>query len=189
MTVDYEMADVLELTTPEQLKALGDTLRQKILLLLLERAATTNQLAKALESPTSTIAHHLNVLHEAGLITVVRTRQVRAITERYYGRVARTFFGVSSGAEDRQTLARQLLLHMLEELPRMQDDDELNAVFIMRLTKAHAREFVQYIESQFPDKAPETQEAGEDRYNLVSVMYRSDLPQFPADEEGLEQPE
>lgn len=52
----------------------------------------------------------------------------------------------------------------------------------MRLTKARAREFVQYIEDQFPQRGHEPQEVGEERYNLVSVLYRSDVPQFPADE-------
>ncbi|NOK70711.1 MAG: helix-turn-helix domain-containing protein [Chloroflexi bacterium AL-W] len=188
MTADYEMADVFELTTPEQLKALGDPLRQKILALLLERAATTNQLAKALESPTSTIAHHLKVLHEAGLITIVRTRQVRAITERSYGRVAHTYLGISSGAEDRRVLAQQLLHHMVEELPHMEDDDELNSVFIMRLTKAQAHEFTQHIK-QLTNTTYQPQESGEKQYGLVSILYRADLPQLPADEEDPEQSE
>ena len=33
----------------------------------------------------------MKVLEKAGLVRVVRTRQVRALTEKYYGRVARLF--------------------------------------------------------------------------------------------------
>ena len=36
------------------------------------------------------VAHHVAVLVEAGLLRVVRTRRVRAVEERFYGRVART---------------------------------------------------------------------------------------------------
>jgi len=86
---DYELADTIELDRPDQLKAIGDPLRFTLLGLLSERAATTSQLAEALERPRGTIGHHLKVLEAAGLVRVVRTRNVRAMTEKYYGRVAR----------------------------------------------------------------------------------------------------
>lgn len=89
---DYELADTLELTTPEQVRAIGDSLRTTILSLLHERAATVTELATAVGRPKSTVAHHVNVLADAGLLQVVRTRKVRAIEERYYGRVARMFY-------------------------------------------------------------------------------------------------
>ena len=75
----------------EQLRALGDDLRSKIVVLLRERAASTTELAEKLELPKGTVGHHVKVLEKAGLIRVVRTRQVRALTERYYGRTARLF--------------------------------------------------------------------------------------------------
>ena len=60
-------------------------------MMLRERAASTSELAVALEAPKGTVGHHLKVLESAGLIHVVRTRKVRALTEKYYGRVARLF--------------------------------------------------------------------------------------------------
>jgi DNA-binding transcriptional ArsR family regulator len=91
-TPDYDLDDTLELTTPAQVRAIGDELRTTILGLLHERAATVTELASALKRPKSTVAHHVNVLAEAGLLRVVRTRRVRAIDERYYGRTARMFY-------------------------------------------------------------------------------------------------
>jgi DNA-binding transcriptional ArsR family regulator len=91
-TPDYELEDTIELTTAEQVKALSDPLRTSILQLLHERAATVTELAAAVKRPKSTIAHHVNVLAAAGLLKVVRTRRVRAIEERFYGRAARVFF-------------------------------------------------------------------------------------------------
>jgi hypothetical protein len=41
--------------------------------------------------PKGTVGHHLKVLERAGLIRVVRTRKVRAVTEKFYGRTARLF--------------------------------------------------------------------------------------------------
>src|SRR5579872_2222066 len=97
---DYELADRLALTRPSQVRAIGHPLRTTILGLLHERAATVSELAVALERPKSTVAHHVNVLAEAGLLAVVRTRRVRAIEERFYGRTARMFYvGVEESPE------------------------------------------------------------------------------------------
>ncbi|SEF12268.1 winged helix-turn-helix domain-containing protein [Jiangella alba] len=88
---DYGLADELELTDPAQYRALFDETRMKIVNLLLERAATTTELAAALGKPKGTVGHHLKVLEYAGLVHVVRTKLVRAIEARYYGRTARVF--------------------------------------------------------------------------------------------------
>lgn len=89
---DYELADRLALTTPAQVKALSHPLRNAILGLLHERAASVTELATAVGRPKSTVAHHVKVLGEAGMVRVVRTRRVRAIEERFYGRTARLFY-------------------------------------------------------------------------------------------------
>ncbi|GAA1193928.1 DNA-binding transcriptional ArsR family regulator [Kitasatospora gansuensis] len=91
-TPDYDLDDTIELTTAEQVRAISDPLRTTILGLLHERAATVTELAGAVKRPKSTVAHHVGVLVRAGLLHVVRTRRVRAIEERYYGRTARMFY-------------------------------------------------------------------------------------------------
>src|SRR5215208_623529 len=91
VTPDYSLADVLELRSEEELRAVADNTRRRILSLLRNRAASTTELAAALGQPKGTVGHHLKVLEEANLIRVVRTRKVRAMTEKYYGRTARLF--------------------------------------------------------------------------------------------------
>jgi DNA-binding transcriptional ArsR family regulator len=88
----YELADRMALTDPAQVKAVGHPVRTAILQLLHERAATVTELAAAIERPKSTVAHHVDVLLRNGLLQVVRTRKVRAIEERFYGRTARMFY-------------------------------------------------------------------------------------------------
>ena len=98
-TPDYELADTLELTLPAQVRAIGHQLRTAIIGLLHERAASVTELARAVGRPKSTIAYHVGVLEAAGLVRVVRTKLVRAIEERYYGRTARMFYvGVGGGS-------------------------------------------------------------------------------------------
>jgi DNA-binding transcriptional ArsR family regulator len=75
----------------KQLRALADHMRARIVLLIRERAASITELAELLGAPKGTVGHHVKVLEQAGLIRVVRTRKVRALTEKYYGRVAKLF--------------------------------------------------------------------------------------------------
>ena len=88
---DYDSLDTIVVSEPAQLRALGDEVRTKIVALLRDRAASTTELAAKLGIPKGTAGHHVKVLERAGLVRVVRTRRVRAVTERYYGRVARLF--------------------------------------------------------------------------------------------------
>ncbi|TFC83385.1 ArsR family transcriptional regulator [Cryobacterium cheniae] len=89
-TSDYELEEHRTVTDAAALRALANPLRGKVLELVLERAATVTELAEAIGRPKGTVAHHVATLVHAGLLRVVRTRRVRAMDERYYGRVAWT---------------------------------------------------------------------------------------------------
>lgn len=107
----------MALSAAAQVKAIGHPLRTTILQLLHERAATVTELATTLERPKSTVAHHVDVLTRNGLLQVVRTRKVRAIEERFYGRTARMFYmaaepsptakGVAGDFNDFEVAARE----------------------------------------------------------------------------------
>jgi DNA-binding transcriptional ArsR family regulator len=68
--------------------ALG--IRPTILRMLVEQEATVSQLAERLGKAPGTVGHHVQVLHDSGLVRVVRTEQVRAITAKYYGLAERS---------------------------------------------------------------------------------------------------
>src|SRR4029453_4724321 len=103
---DYELDEMLVVTAPEQLRALADPLRGTLLELVLERAATITELGRGGGRPKSTVGYHVNFLVDAGLFKVVRTRRVRAIDERFYGRVARPLYvGVPHPPADKQGVA------------------------------------------------------------------------------------
>ncbi len=82
---------MLVVAEPEPLRALANDLRSKIVVLLRERALSITELAEELHTPKGTVGHHVKVLEDAGLVRVVRTRRVRAVTEKFYGRTARLF--------------------------------------------------------------------------------------------------
>ena len=88
---DYELDDTLVVDSADQHRALGNLTRHRVLGLLLDRAMTGAQLAEALGVLKGSVSFHLRILERAGLVRVVRTRPVRGVTERYYGRTARRF--------------------------------------------------------------------------------------------------
>src|SRR3954470_1513979 len=144
---DYEAADVLVVRRPEQLKALADDLRSRIVIHLREHARSTTELADRLGLPKGTVGHHLKVLESAGLIRVVRTRRVRAVTEKYYGRTARLFLYESTDAANahdvRNIVAASLRVAADEILPLPPESDApvCSGVCRVRLTGASARRF------------------------------------------------
>lgn len=75
----------LVLTTPEQIKAIADPTRTRILQVLEDRPASAKQLAGLLDMTHGKVGHHLKVLERHGLVEVVEERAVRAVTEKLYG--------------------------------------------------------------------------------------------------------
>ncbi|MBA2742598.1 MAG: helix-turn-helix transcriptional regulator [Actinobacteria bacterium] len=113
-------------------------------MLLRERAASTTELATALCMPKGTVGHHVKVLERAGLIRVVGTRRIRAVTEKYYGRVARLFVLKTDDAADavgEGALAAVMLRQAAEELlPAEVDPVRITAgLSHVRLRPADAR--------------------------------------------------
>ena len=98
---NYDLEDTMALTSSVQVQAIGSRFRTTILGLLHERAASVSEIAAAVGRPKSSVAYHVNVLSDAGLVRVVRTRRIRAIEERYFGRTARMFYvGVGARPHD-----------------------------------------------------------------------------------------
>jgi DNA-binding transcriptional ArsR family regulator len=178
---DYELADRIVVTAPEQLRALADPLRATILDLLLERAATVAELAAAVQRPKSTVAHHVNVLVEAGMLRVVRTRRVRAIDERYYGRTARVFYVgvVNHPGEDPTTVhANALSVAAAESVPAHEADDLRSILRHTRIPAQRAAEFWQRVDAVIQEFS-QLPRSGDTVYGFAAGLYPTDYPTLP----------
>jgi DNA-binding transcriptional ArsR family regulator len=176
-TADYEADDLLIVRQPEQLRALGDDLRTRIVVLLREHAHSVTELAETLELPKGTVAHHVKVLEKAGLIRVVRTRQVRALTERYYGRTARLFIFKGSDeeadGEDVRNVAAASLRSAAEEiLPGDLDDRTTFAVLRKRLSEEDAHRFMRRLEKLQRDVMEAPDDPSGEPYGIAMALYR-----------------
>jgi DNA-binding transcriptional ArsR family regulator len=178
---DYELEETLELTTPAQVRAISDPLRTTILGLLHERAATVTELATAVGRPKSTVAHHVKVLAEAGLLRVVRTRRVRAIEERFYGRTARMFY-VGMGRQGGEPLPLDFndFEVAAKESAAAYDDHQLwSFIRHARIPRRRAAEFwkrMMAVVQEF-DELPRS---GSTVYGFVTGLYPTDYPVLPA---------
>jgi DNA-binding transcriptional ArsR family regulator len=178
---DYDLETMLVVTAPEQLRALADPLRATLLELLLERAATVTELARAVHRPKSSVAYHVNLLVAAGLLRVVRTRRVRAIDERYYGRVARTFYiGVLSRPADKQVVAaiNGLAQAAAESAPAHAADE-------LRCTLVHARIPIEEVRSfwaqvqELARQFAQIPRSGDQVYGFAAGLYPTEAPALP----------
>jgi DNA-binding transcriptional ArsR family regulator len=178
---DYDLGEMVVVTAPEQLRALADPLRGTLLELLLERAATVTEMARAVDRPKSTVAYHVNLLVDAGLLRVVRTRRVRAIDERLYGRVARMFYiGALNRAEDKQVVAaiNGVAEAAAESAPAHAADDLRCVLVHARIPIEEVRDFwaqVQEVARRFS----QIPRAGDQVYGFVAGLYPTHAPTLP----------
>lgn len=179
----YELADRLALTTPAQVRAIAHPLRTTVLQLLHERAATVTELATALERPKSTVAHHVKVLTENGLVRVVATRRVRAIEERFYGRTARMFHvqaGGESGGEDGElpTDFNDFEVAARESAAAFEQRKLWGFIRHARISEQQAGEFWERM-AALVREFEELPRAGEVVYGFAVGVYPTDHPRLP----------
>lgn len=180
---DYPLADALTLEDPAQYGALFEATRQRIITLLSERAATISELAEAIGRPKGTIGHHVQVLADAGLVHVVRTKRVRALTAKYWGRTARIFYYERVDAavgEGRRTLEWAADRVGRLEAGAAQTDQWLLDVNRrdVRIAPERAREFAGRLADLLVEFA-EQPRSGDVTYSLVYGLFRSDLGVLP----------
>ena len=178
---DYELADRIALTRPSQVKAIGHPVRTTILGLLHERAATVSELAVALERPKSTVAHHVKVLADAGLVQVVRTRRVRAIEERFYGRTARMFYVAVEPSGDGDELPRDFNdfeVAARESSAAYRDGKLWGFIRHARITEAQASEFWERM-AELVAAFDQLPRSGETMYGFAVGVYPTDQPTLP----------
>jgi DNA-binding transcriptional ArsR family regulator len=174
--IDYQAAEVLEVRDPEALRALGAEVRARIVMLLRERAASTTELAEALGIPKGTAGHHVKVLEKVGLIRVVRTRKVRALTEKYYGRVARLFVLKGDDAMPDElkggALAAMMLRQATDELVAAGGDKDTSAFIHSRLKAGDVRRFELRLNRLVADYRRAEDPEGE-AYALACALFRA----------------
>lgn len=179
MRPDYELPDLRIVSSPAELKTLFHPLRGQLLDLLSERAATVAELAEAVGRPKSTVAYHVEVLAGAGLARVVRTRRVRAVEERFYGRTAKVFYVGTIRPQDLRLIPNHLTAAAAASAPAHAHDD-------LRAFRRHARISHDRVVAFWDRVMDLTREfsalprEGEQVYEFVVGLFPTEAPSLPA---------
>jgi hypothetical protein len=183
-TPDYEIADSVDVTTPAQIRAYTDPLRSTLLDLVLERAATVAELAEAVGPAEEHGCAPRQRPRRSRTAPVVRTRKVRAIEERFYGRTARSLNVVvrrRPGDTGIPVCVNELSAAAAESVPAHEADDLYSMVRHARIPPDKAREFWRRIEALMREFA-QTPRSGETVYGFVAGLYPTDYPTLPGGE-------
>lgn len=154
-----EQTDRLDLDDLDLMAEVTHPVRSTVLRRLKE-PRTVAQVAELLDVPITRLYHHVNRLVDAGLIQVVATRQVAAVTERRYQTVARSF-GIGpdllASTDPRELsaalgglfdLAKVDFQRFVERAGITVDDDQDTALALssVHLTDARRRELMKRVE-------------------------------------------
>ena len=121
------------------------------------------------------------MLVDAGMLQVVRTRRVRAIEERFYGRTGRTIqIGVVRRPGDTETpvCINSLSVAAAESVPAHEADTLYTTIRHVRIPPARAAEFWRRVEALVREFA-ELPRSGETVYGFVAGLYPTDFPTLP----------
>jgi DNA-binding transcriptional ArsR family regulator len=162
--------DVQQVDSPEQFAALAHPLRQRLLFALGRQPATISGLAAQLEVAKGSVAHHLKVLREAGLVYVAETRQVRGGTEQYYQRTGRRM----EVAEPAGAGTAAMFGAFAQELDRSPADTVVTLRHL-RLTPEKARALGETL-ARLVDEAEEDP-TGEPVHGVLVAMYERARPE------------
>ena len=115
------------------------------------------------------------------MLRVVRTRRVRAVDERYYGRTARTFYVgvVDRPGEDPTTVhANALSVAAAESIPAHEIDDLRSIMRHARIPREHAAEFWERV-LELSREFAALPRSGDTAYGFVAGLYPTDYPTLP----------
>ena len=185
----YKLENELSLDR-DQLRVFFDETRMTILDLLADAAATTSQIADALGMPKGTVGHHMKVLEQHGMIRVVRTKKVRAIEAKYYGRTARTFLLGSKHSSDHLEYEPGFLYReALDDLEKAGADPEFldskpatGTIRHVRIPDNQAAEWVERLHALM-DEFMTQPRGGDTSYGFVLGLYPTVRPVIREDGE------
>lgn len=172
------MRSHLTLRRPDQLHAIGDPTRWRILGRLNDGPASIQELSRTLAAAKGRIGHHVRVLEEAGLIRLAETQRVRGVTEKRYARVAKQFRLPESIDGDEAAQADLALLPLRTAISevrpsRGKDDPTSGIVVRARMSAERAHRFAKLVNelaAEFADGAPGTGET----FGFIGAIYVPD---------------
>jgi DNA-binding transcriptional ArsR family regulator len=197
-----ELPARLAITTMEQMKAVADPTRDRILGIIQQQPATAKQVADRLKMAPGTINHHLQVLEAAGLAKVVARRLIRGIVAKYYTRTARIFeYCFAPEIVDRESISLQILTNARSDLAETLAAGEDDLVVInaasprTRLSPERLKAFDERLKALIDEFIHEPYDPNGEVYTLCAAFFKSppylqhvqDLADVPSNEQNTKE--
>jgi DNA-binding transcriptional ArsR family regulator len=125
-----DLPETFHVSTEEQLRAVSNLTRHRIMAALRFEPATITQIAAQVGLAKGSSSYHVRLLERAGLVKVVRTRKVRGVTERYYAMAARAIELPDPAAGQPDVLMR----HAVADLEASTDGERFVQLSHLRLS-------------------------------------------------------
>ncbi|MFE6974250.1 ArsR/SmtB family transcription factor [Streptomyces sp. NPDC057682] len=138
-----DLPETIHVTTDEQLRAVSNLTRHRIMAVLRFEPATITQIADRVGLAKGSSSYHVRLLERAGLVKVVRTRKVRGVMERYYAMAARSITLPDPGEGGPDVLMR----HAVADLEASPVEDRHVRMAHLRLTDAQFAELGERLQS------------------------------------------
>ncbi len=180
--VPVEMPDLpvcIVINTVQQLKAISEPVRSRILGIIQNQPATAKQIADTLAASPGAIGHHMHVLESAGLAQVVARRLVRGIVANYYTRTARIFkYDLPREITGDISVNLDIMSKVFEEQAEAEADEEEDVYNCasfphVRLSPQRAEYYFKRIQALVDDLLHEKPESEGKVYGVIVSMFRS----------------
>lgn len=182
---------VKKLTTVESIRAFSDPYRLEIISTFrnFKRPATVKEISDVMGETPAKVHYHVKKMEKAGILTLVKTKEINGIIAKYYEPTAERFVikynandeelaKVYSGEMQRVVCSlyersRKVVLEQLEydQMNSRENDDtiEFFRSLELYLTNEEAKEFAKMIR-QFTKKRSEEGEEGRQKYHFFGVL-------------------
>lgn len=156
----------------DQVRLLTDPLRFKLLEIFAKNATTTKQAAEQMGEKPTRLYHHVDALEKVGLIKLVKTRQNRGATEKYYRAIAERFIvearlfaggtgdgsGLSEGVAMAKSLVDTTYRELLEALEHPERCSEAAPSILTRVTIDATEDDIRRLHQQILDLLRDVQQ-------------------------------
>lgn len=184
------MTDIYMLRKLEQVRAIADPLRIRILNVLCENTMTTKQVAERLGENVNKLYHHVETLEAAGLIKLVKTKKNRGTLEKYFQAVAKHFtlspvlFEVRLDDDETSELTfssalQATLTELKESLAQKLIKTSNGRHFFARQYVRASRKQIEQLEQQFQDWLAACEAANSDKGEAVYALTATFYPVAP----------
>jgi len=182
------MLEHYDLQSLEQLRAVADMLRMRIVDALRERPMTVTQLGDILGIAPAKVHYHVRELEKVGLLHLVETREKGGILEKYYQPIARDFavpkelllsappnelLATTSGWFEQFKMGFQRALRKMIE-QKEQEPDATLAFAPLFVTSEEQRKLAKQIEELLRPYALQRNIEGEHMMQMLLCMYPQD---------------